>query len=113
MDIRRESGPADRVYPDIRDEAGPGRETRRAHRLKFTGQALFHWAQIEMVHGVFSPTEEEIEYARRLSAAFEATPGEGAVALDGRLLDLPAVERDRWILQGSRDENRRKGASPC
>ena len=65
MDIKkRESEPAGRVYPDIRDQDGPIRETRRAHRLKFIGKALIHSAQIEMVHRVFSPTEEEVKHAR-------------------------------------------------
>ena len=95
----------DKVYPDIRDRAGLARETRKARQLGFTGKALIHPAQIGTVHRVFSPTQEEVEYARRVVAAFEAAPDEGAIAVDGRLVDLPVVERARRILQWREEES--------
>ena len=95
----------DKVYPDIRDRAGLARETRKARQLGFTGKALIHPAQIGTVHRVFSPTQEEVEYARRVVAAFEAAPDEGAIAVDERLVDLPVVERARRILQWREEES--------
>ena len=91
----------DRVYLDIRSPTGLERDTRLARDLGFTGKALIHPAQIEVVERVFRPTDAEVEYARRVVEAFEAAEaaGAGAVAVDGQMVDLPVVERARRVLQ--------------
>ncbi len=92
----------DRVYLDVRDPDGLERETRRARELGFTGKAVIHPGQIEVVHRGFRPTDAEVEQARRVVAAFEAE-GEGSIAVDGRMVDLPVVERARRILELHRE----------
>ena len=74
----------DRVYLDIRSPTGLERDTRLARDLGFTGKALIHPAQIEVVERVFRPTDAEVEYARRVVEAFEAAEaaGAGAVAVE-------------------------------
>ena len=91
----------DRVYLDIRDPAGLEKDAQLARDLGFTGKALIHPAQIEVVEQVFRPTDAEVEYARRVVEAFEAAEAEGAgaVAVDGQMVDLPVVERARRALQ--------------
>ena len=91
----------DRVYTEIRNPVGLEQDTRLARDLGFTGKALIHPAQIEVVEKVFRPTDAEVEYARRVVEAFEAAEanGAGAVALDGQMVDLPVVERARRVLQ--------------
>ena len=91
----------DRVYLDIRNPMGLEADTRLARDLGFTGKALVHPAQIEVVETVFRPTHAEVEYARRVVEAFEAAEadGAGAVAVDGQMVDLPVVERARRALQ--------------
>ncbi len=91
----------DRVYLDIRNPTGLERDTRLARDLGFTGKALIHPAQIEVVETVFRPTDAEAEYARRVVAAFEAAgaDGAGAIAVDGQMVDLPVVKRARRVLQ--------------
>ena len=91
----------DRVYLDIRNPAGLEKDMRFARDLGFTGKALIHPAQIEVVEKVFRPTDAEVEYARRVVEAFEAAEaaGAGAVAVDGQMVDLPVVERARRVLQ--------------
>ena len=91
----------DRVYLDIRNPAGLERDTRLARDLGFTGKALIHPAQIEVVEKVFRPTDAEVEYARRVVEAFEAAEadGAGAVAVDDQMVDLPVVERARRVMQ--------------
>ena len=91
----------DRVYVDIRAPTGLEQDTRLARDLGFTGKALIHPAQIEVVETVFRPTDAEVEYARRVVEAFEAAEAEGAgaVAVDGQMVDLPVVERARRALQ--------------
>jgi citrate lyase subunit beta / citryl-CoA lyase len=90
----------DGIWPDIADAAGLERDARTARRLGFSGKSLIHPGQIATVNEVFSPSADEIEHALRIVAAFdEATKrGDGAVALDGMLLDPPIVERARRTL---------------
>ena len=91
----------DRVYTEIRNPTGLENDTRLARDLGFTGKALIHPAQIEVVEKVFRPTDAEVEYAQRVVEAFEAAEadGAGAVAVDGQMVDLPVVERARRVLQ--------------
>ena len=47
------------------------------------------------------PSEEEIEYAKRVMQAIEEAKkkGLGAVSLDGRMIDEPVVKRAERILR--------------
>jgi citrate lyase subunit beta / citryl-CoA lyase len=92
---RREA--IDGIWPDVTDNDGLRREAAQARRLGFTGKSLIHPGQIETINDVFSPNPAEVSYARRVIDAFERarTQGLGAVALDGKLLDQPIVERAR------------------
>ena len=91
----------DGIWPDIKDTAGLRADALRARRLGFTGKTLIHPDQIAVVNEIFSPTPAEVEEARRVVHAFDAavTRGEGAVALDGRMLDAPVVDRARRVLR--------------
>lgn len=101
----------DKVYLDFRDPDGLARETRAARELGFSGKTLIHPAQIETVHRVFRPTDEEVESARRVVEAFEAAPGEGTMAVDGQMVDLPVVMRAQWILRSAPGEGRPGGGT--
>ena len=91
----------DGIWPDIRDAAGLRADSLRARRLGFSGKTLIHPEQIAVVNEVFSPTSAEVEEARRVVGAFEEAlaRGDGAVALDGRMLDAPVVDRARHVLR--------------
>ena len=91
----------DGIWPDIRDAAGLRADSLRARRLGFSGKTLIHPDQIAVVNEVFSPTAAEVAEARRVVSAFEEAlaRGDGAVALDGRMLDAPVVDRARRVLR--------------
>ncbi len=101
----------DKVYLDFRDPDGLARETQAARELGFSGKTLIHPAQIETVHRVFHPTDEEVESAHRVVEAFEAAPEEGTMAVDGRMVDLPVVKRAQWILRSAPGEGRPGGGT--
>jgi citrate lyase subunit beta / citryl-CoA lyase len=90
----------DGVWPDIHDAEGVRRDALQARRLGMTGKSTFHPGQIDIINEVFTPTESELDYARRVVAAFDEAQarGDGAVAFGGQLLDLPIVERARRSL---------------
>jgi len=75
---------------DIGHEADLIATTQRIKAMGFTGRACIHPAQIGPVHAVFTPTEAEIAWARRVLAAFEASGG-GAALLDGKLIEKPII----------------------
>jgi citrate lyase subunit beta/citryl-CoA lyase len=87
----------DGVWPDLQDTEGLKVFALQSRRLGFSGMSLIHPAQIEIVNGAFTPTADEIDYARRVLKAFDEARarGEGAVAFGGQLLDLPIVDRAR------------------
>ena len=77
----------DTPYIDILNEEGLVQDTEAAQRLGFKGKLLIHPNQIERVNQVFSPSEAEIEYARRVVQAFQEAKGFGAISLDGKMID--------------------------
>jgi citrate lyase beta subunit len=101
--------PFDIVHLDVRDGRGLEEECRLARSMGFRGKACIHPAQLEVVHRVFAPTEEELEWARRVVDAYERETGEGrgVFALNGAMVDLPVVERARRILAEAERSERR------
>jgi citrate lyase beta subunit len=93
-------GPLDTVFLDVRDAAGLEAECRLARTLGLRGKLCIHPAQIETVHRVFAPGEDELDWARRVLEAHEQglEEGRGAVALDGRMIDMPIVKQARALL---------------
>ena len=91
----------DGVWPDINDHEGLAGDAVQARRLGFTGKSTFHPGQIDAINEIFSPSVEDVAFARRVVAAFEAAEaaGQAAVALGGQLIDLPIVERARRVLE--------------
>ncbi|MGH2490377.1 MAG: HpcH/HpaI aldolase/citrate lyase family protein, partial [Candidatus Limnocylindria bacterium] len=91
----------DGIWPDIEDAAGLRVDSLRARRLGFSGKTLIHPGQIAVVNEIFSPTAAELDDARRVVRAFDEAlaRGDGAVALDGQMLDAPVVDRARRVLR--------------
>lgn len=90
----------DTPYNDFRDEAGLIKEARLARRLGFEGKFLIHPSQIEPVNRIFHPSAEEVDYARRVVAAFEAAEAQGfaSTSLEGKMIDIPIANRARKLL---------------
>src|SRR5438132_945138 len=91
-------GPFDVVHLDFGDEAGLEEQCRLARALGFRGKASIHPAQIETINRVFSPSDDEIEWARGVVDAFEGQ-SEGVLAVNGTMVDRPVVERARRVLR--------------
>ncbi|HSS95181.1 MAG TPA: CoA ester lyase [Candidatus Dormibacteraeota bacterium] len=92
--------PSDGVYPLLEDDAGLRRDAEAARRLGFFGKSAIHPRQVPIIHDVFKPTAEEIEWARRVLSAFEASAGAATRTAEGEFVDLPVAERARTILLG-------------
>jgi citrate lyase subunit beta / citryl-CoA lyase len=92
--------PIDNVFLDIPNVEGLVGETRQGKELGYEGKACIHPSQVEPVNTVYTPTPEEVTYARELVAAFEqaVAEGKGAVAFRGRMIDGPIADIERIVL---------------
>lgn len=88
----------DTVYVDFRDDEGLGVSCRAARSEGFTGRIAIHPAQVATINAAFTPSVEEVAFARRVVDAFEAAPGIGTVGLDGKMLDIPHLKAARTVL---------------
>ncbi len=86
---------SDTVFGDVDDDEGLREEAELARELGFDGKGAINPRQIPTIHAAFSPTEAELERARAIvAAAREAEEqGLGVVALDGRMIDRPVLDR--------------------
>jgi citrate lyase subunit beta/citryl-CoA lyase len=90
--------PIDTLYVNYRDEAGLRAASRASRAEGFTGRIAIHPAQVAAINESYLPSVEEIAHARRVVAAFDATPGAGTVGLDGRMLDIPHLKQAQAVL---------------
>ena len=58
----------DVVFSDVNNEAGFLKEVDLIRRLGYNGKSLINPRQIELLHNAYAPTEEEVDYARRVIA---------------------------------------------
>lgn len=89
--------PMDGVSTNLTDKAGLADDARRSRRFGFGGKLCVHPRQVAVVNAAFAPDPAEIEWAERVMAALSAG-GHGAVAVDGKLIDKPIVDRARLVL---------------
>src|SRR5215217_5613864 len=100
-DLRAVDGPV----ADYRDEDGLRKSCLLARSLGFDGKWCIHPAQIETVNEVFQPTEEEIEWAKKVLEAYEEAnaAGRGAITLDGQMIDAASIRMARNTLDQAPD----------
>jgi len=91
----------DTVYSDVENEEGFRAEVEHVKQLGFDGKSIINPRQIEIVHDVFTPKLEEVEYALKVIDAIKQAEQEksGVIALNGKMIDKPIVERAKRILQ--------------
>lgn len=99
--IRAIDGP----FADFRDLDGLRGSCETARALGFDGKWCIHPAQVATVNQVFSPSDGEIAWARRVLDAYgEATAqGRGAVAIDGRMIDGASIRMAQRTLSSIRE----------
>jgi len=71
-----------------------------ARKLGFDGGACIHPKQVPILNEAFTPTDDEIDRSERMVAAYDAAmaDGDGAVAFEGKMIDVPVVARAERIL---------------
>ena len=80
----------DTVWIEIDDQAGLEDEARRARAIGFTGKAAIHPSQVAPINAAFSPSDTEVDLARRIVEAAEGDFS-GALPIDGKMIDEPVI----------------------
>jgi len=86
------------VTTALDDDEAIVRETARARRLGFGAKLCIHPKQVAAVNRGFLPSDAELDWARRVLAAAEASGG-AAVAVDGKMVDAPVLLRARRLIE--------------
>ncbi|MFZ2052229.1 MAG: CoA ester lyase [Solirubrobacteraceae bacterium] len=92
--------PIDGVWTQLDDPEGLIREAALACALGMRGKLCIHPRQLDVVHAAFAASEQERAWAQRVLDAYDTavSRGEGAIALNGELVDLAVAERARRLL---------------
>ena len=95
----------DTPFTDVNDDEGAWRDAETARALGFTGKASISPRHIQAINTVFSPSQEEVDYAYEVMEAIRMAKeqGRGAIALRGKMIDAPIVARARRTLEMARE----------
>jgi len=90
----------DGVYNDFKDLDGFRRECDEGLALGMDGKTLIHPGQIDICNKVFSPGSAEVEWARKVIAAFDdpANHGKGVITIDGKMVELLHAQMARRVV---------------
>jgi citrate lyase subunit beta / citryl-CoA lyase len=91
--------PIDSVHPHLQDADGLQRQCAFSRSLGFFGKSAIHPAQLPVIHAAFSPTDDELQWARDVLDAFDAANGAALRMPGGEFVDLPVAERARELLR--------------
>jgi citrate lyase subunit beta/citryl-CoA lyase len=86
---------------DYTDPVAYRKSAERARRFGFSGGTCVHPGLVQALNEAFTPPPEEVAHARKLIAADEkaAAEGRGSFTVDGKMIDIPVIDRARRLLQ--------------
>jgi len=91
----------DTPFTDTNDIKGLEKDSRKAKMLGFSGKLSINPRQIDKIHEVWSPTADEISYAKRVIFAKDEAleKGLGVFSLNGKMIDAPIIKRAEHTLE--------------
>jgi len=90
----------DGVYNNVKDPEGFDAEARQGREMGFDGKTLIHPSQVEPANVAFSPSDDDIERARGMIAAFEEASAAnlGVATFNGKMIEELHVRDANRIL---------------
>jgi citrate lyase subunit beta/citryl-CoA lyase len=85
--------PIDGAYLAIGDPEGLAAEAYEGICMGFKAKIAIHPSQVDIIRAAFTPTEEELRWARGVVAA--AAGSRGVFAYEGRMIDEPLLRQAR------------------
>lgn len=91
----------DTVYSNVDNEEGFRHEAELIKKMGFDGKSVINPRQIAPLHEIFCPTEKDLKKAYAIMEAYDEAmrKGSGVVALNGKMIDKPVVERARYAIE--------------
>ncbi len=91
----------DTPFADMNDPEGFVKDIHTAKSLGMTGKAAINPRQIDTIHEIFAPSQEEIRYAKDVIKAMEEaqSQGKGVFSLNGKMVDAPIITRAQNVLK--------------
>jgi citrate lyase subunit beta / citryl-CoA lyase len=85
---------------DYSDPAAYKKSAERARRFGFSGGTCVHPGLVQALNEAFTPSADDVAYAKKLIAADEkaATGGRGSFTVDGKMIDIPVIDRARRLI---------------
>jgi len=102
--------PIDTVWVDLKDGEGFRRSVETVKALGFQGKLCIYPDQVPVVNEALAPTAAEVEWSRKVVAAFAEAEkaGSASIQLEGKFIDYPIVYRaERVIAMAERIAKRR------
>jgi citrate lyase subunit beta/citryl-CoA lyase len=92
--------PLDSVWVQYKDLDGLMASSQRVRDMGFRGKMCIHPAQVSVVNNAFTPSDEEVNQAQNIVAAFKEAEANGSasIQIDGFFIDYPVVEQARNTL---------------
>ncbi|WP_149540634.1 HpcH/HpaI aldolase/citrate lyase family protein [Siccirubricoccus phaeus] len=93
--------PIDTVFASLQEPEAFARSCRCGAALGFQGKLCIHPDQLSVANAAFGPAAGEVEWARRIVAAFAEAEAKGvaSIQIDGRFVDYPIAARARRIVE--------------
>lgn len=88
----------DTLHADHADERGLRTAAGEARADGFTGMLALHAEQVPVINEAFTPSDDDLDEARAIVAAFEASPGAGTLQVGQRTIDQPHLRLARRTL---------------
>jgi len=94
----------DMVDINFKDLDGLQKQSIEGAKMGFTGKQVIHPAQIDIVNESFSPSKQQIEYAKELIEAYDQhqLTGKGAFTFNNSMIDMPLVKQARNVISVGR-----------
>ena len=95
----------DTPFTDVNDDEGIRVDAEKAKSLGFTGKSAISPRHVPVINEVFSPSRKDIDYAYEVMEAIRLAKeqGRGAVALRGKMIDAPIVNRAKQTIEAAEE----------
>jgi citrate lyase subunit beta / citryl-CoA lyase len=96
----------DCIWQDINDLEGLNNDLKLGKKYGYNGKCIIHPSQIDHVHKIFSPSKQDVEWARKVILALDNANknlSTGAVKLEGKMIDAVHYKQAKRILESIKE----------
>ena len=96
----------DCIWQDIHDIEGLNNDLKLGKKYGYNGKCIIHPSQIDHVHKIFSPSSQDIEWAKKVVLALDNAQknlATGAIKLEGKMIDAVHYKQANRILESIKE----------